>query len=151
MARKASKTSNNSSLPEVILGTELPDDPAPFSPSNSRRSTPASHQYPDPNPLPTIEPTIEPQPIQSTSERVNWTIEMTEALVETIYGVFKAGKAADNGFKKEAWLEASNAVIRVYQGPIGVGISASQCKNKWGDLKEKWKHWLVLSKQSGFG
>ena len=76
---------------------------------------------------------------------------MTEALVETIQGVFKAGKAADNGFKKEAWLEASNAVIRVYQGPIRVGISASQYKNKQGDLMEKQKHWLVLSKQSGFG
>ncbi len=60
---------------------------------------------------------------------------MTEALVECIYRVFKDGKAADNGFKKEAWFEASAAVMRVYRGPLVIGWD--KCKNKWGDLKEK--------------
>ena len=36
---------------------------------------------------------------------------MIEALVECIYGVWKDGRAADNGFKKEAWIKASNAVM----------------------------------------
>ena len=60
---------------------------------------------------------------------------MLEALVECIYSVFKDGKAADNGFKKESWVEALNAVMKVYKGPGEVGWD--KCKNKWGDLKEK--------------
>ena len=64
---------------------------------------------------------------------------MTEALVECIYSVFKAGKAADNGFKKESWVEASDMVLKVYRGPLGESPTWEKCKNKWGDLKEKWK------------
>ena len=58
-------------------------------------------------------------------------------------------RAAENGFKKEAWVEASIAVTRVYQGPSA--IEWDKCKNKWTDLKEKWKHWLILSEMPGFG
>ena len=74
---------------------------------------------------------------------------MIEALVECIYGVWKDGRAADNGFKKEAWIEASNAVMQVYQGSLP--IEWEKCKNKWNNLKEKWKHWLILLDMSGFG
>jgi hypothetical protein len=113
----------------------------------------------EPEPEPSIEPTIglanEPtidEPTIDTKEKaatLKWTAEMIEALVECIYGVWKDGRATDNGFKKEAWMEASNAVQRVYQGLLT--IEWEKCKNKWTDLKEKWKHWLILSEMSGFG
>jgi hypothetical protein len=61
---------------------------------------------------PTIEPTIEPAneptidgnklPQQEKAAALKWTTEMIEALVECIYEVWKDGRAADNGFKKEA-------------------------------------------------
>jgi hypothetical protein len=86
---------------------------------------------------------------QDKASQVKWTEEMTEALVECIYGVWKDGKASDNGFKKEVWIQASEAVMRAYDGPLVIGWD--KCKNKWGDLKEKWKHWLNLSEMSGFG
>jgi hypothetical protein len=98
---------------------------------------------------PTIE--LSPEPANDTKATVlKWTAEMIEALVECIYGVWKDGRASDNGFKKEVWVEASNAVQRVYRG-LPLTIEWEKCKNKWTDLKEKWKHWLVLSDQSGFG
>jgi len=62
---------------------------------------------------------------------------------------FKDGRAADNGFKKEAFAGAAAAVEKVCTS--GASLSWDKCKKKWGDLKEKWKHWLVLSEMSGFG
>ena len=59
-------------------------------------------------------------PQQEKAAALKWTTEMIEALVECIYGVWKDGRAADNGFKKEAWVEASKAVKRVYQGPLAI-------------------------------
>jgi hypothetical protein len=108
----------------------------------------------EPEPEPLIEPIIKlaNEPTIDAKEKaavLKWTAEMIEALVECIYRVWKDGRAADNGFKKEAWMEASNAVQRVYQGPLT--IEWEKCKNKWTDLKEKWKHWLILSEMSGFG
>jgi hypothetical protein len=104
---------------------------------------------PSPNPL--DEPTIDANkvPQHEKAAALKWTAEMIKALVECIYGVWKDGRSADNGFKKEAWVEASNAVQRVYQGLLT--IEWEKCKNKWTDLKEKWKHWLILSDMSGFG
>ena len=73
---------------------------------------------------------------------------MIEALVGCIYGVWKDGRATDNGFKKEAQIEASDALSRVYQSPLV--IEWEKCKNKWTDLKEKWKHQLILLEMSSF-
>lgn len=30
-------------------------------------------------------------------------------------------------------------------------VDGGQCKNKFGNLKEKWRHWIILSETSGFG
>jgi hypothetical protein len=57
----------------------------------------------------------------NNNERMKWSAEMLEALVECVYSVFKDGRAADNRFKKESWVEASDAVMRVYKGPGVVG------------------------------
>jgi hypothetical protein len=95
---------------------------------------------PPDEPEPTIEPTIDADkpPQQEKVAAIKWTIEMIEALVECIYGVWKDGRAIDNGFKKEAWVEASIAITWVYRGLMA--IEWDKCKNKWIDLKEKWKH-----------
>jgi hypothetical protein len=37
----------------------------------------------------------------NNNERMKWSAEMLEALVECVYSVFKDRKAADNKFKKE--------------------------------------------------
>ena len=85
---------------------------------------------------PTIDEPTTNKPIpQEKSAQIKWTAEMIKALVECIYGVWKDGRAADNGFKKEAWIEASNAVMQVYQGSLP--IKWEKCKNKWNNLKEK--------------
>ena len=56
------------------------------------------------------------------------TVEMIKALVKCIYKVQKDSKATNNKFKKEAWIEASNAVQQVYQGLLT--IKWEKCKNK---------------------
>jgi Myb/SANT-like DNA-binding domain len=105
---------------------------------------------PEPSIKPTIDETTTDKPTQQEKvAAIKWTAEMIEALVECIYRVWKDGRAANNGFKKEAWVEASIAVTRVYQGPLA--IEWDKCKNKWTDLKEKWKHWLILLEMSSFG
>jgi hypothetical protein len=43
---------------------------------------------------------------------------MIEALIECIYKVWKDSRAANNRFKKEAWIKASDAVSKVYQGTL---------------------------------
>jgi hypothetical protein len=82
-------------------------------------------------------------------DRFIWSIEMTTALIEFIYNSFKDGKLSDNGMKKELWLQCSNEVNKVSNGKY---MPWEKCKNKWNsDIKEKWKHWTILSEQSGFG
>jgi hypothetical protein len=121
---------------EVILG---PPENVEIEPSSTR----------PPSPDPSDEAPVDDSIGQDKSLQLKWSAEMIEALAEYIYGVWKDGRAADNGFKREVWIEAANVVARVYQGSLPV--TYDKCKNKWGDLKEKWKHWLVLSDQSGFG
>jgi hypothetical protein len=51
--------------------------------------------------------------------------------------------------KKELWYRAA---IRVNTVCRGFTVPWDKCKNKWGsDIKEKWKHWVMLSEMSGFG
>ena len=42
-------------------------------------------------------------------------------------------------------------VVRVTREPMISSITWEKLKNKWGDLKEKWKHWELLLGMSGFG
>jgi hypothetical protein len=74
---------------------------------------------------------------------------MVEVLVEYIYGTFKKGRLSDNGMKKELWIAAEIEVNKVCPGKQ---VSWDKVKNKWGsDIKEKWKHWVLLLEMSGFG
>lgn len=86
----------------------------------------------------------------SDTSRIKWTIEMTEALAESLYEQFKAAKDTDaGGFKDEAWPPVVDAVNAVNCSEILV--DKDMCHNKWGWFKDKWKLWKVLSGMSGFG
>lgn len=97
-----------------------------------------------------------PLPLQSTEDnrdsedkRITWSLAMVETLVEYVYRAFKKGRLSDNGMKKELWIEAAIEVNKVCQGKE---VFWDKVKNKWGsDIKEKWKHWVLLSEMSGFG
>jgi hypothetical protein len=146
MAPKRGFKTSKTPYTAVILGPET-DKLAPCSPpATYDADTPPS---PDPfDTLPLVDE-IASIPIEQSNERITWSDEMTEARIEWLYSVFKDGRAADNGFKKEAFAGAVAAVEKVCTS--GASLSWDKCKNKWGDLKEKWKHWLVLSEMSGFG
>jgi hypothetical protein len=74
---------------------------------------------------------------------------MVETLVEYVYGAFKKGRLSDNGMKKELWIAAAIEVNKMCQGKE---VFWDKVKNKCGsDIKEKWKHWVLLSEMSGFG
>ena len=155
MGRHTKRTPTKASLalehlPEIILGFES-DELAPTSP-------PADIPSPPPN----LPPNLPPSSNQSTpsleelddkptkERRINWSIEMVEQLVEVIHAKFLQGQGGDNGFKRETWIEAARKVQGVTRGPSD-NITWDRCKNKWGDLKGKWKHWVKLSEMSGFG
>jgi hypothetical protein len=112
----------------------------------------AESSYPEP-----LSPTQPTQPTQEEIEteddkdtdRLVWSEEMLEQLVEELYDVFIKGGGADNSFKKSTFQSAAKKVREVYKGKLD--ITYAKCKNKWADLKRKWHHWVILSKQSGIG
>src|SRR5271156_3396849 len=82
-------------------------------------------------------------------EKLFWTEEMMEMLVDGLYEVFEKGGAADNSFKKATFEQVAEKVRKAYKGSIRV--TQQHCKNKWADFKAKWSHWKFLGEQSGFG
>jgi hypothetical protein len=67
----------------------------------------------------------------TTPTQLSWTLEMKEALLETLLEQCRAGKRADSGFKKEAWVEVIQKVqaVIIRQSPPLI-LTVSQCKSK---------------------
>jgi hypothetical protein len=76
-----------------------------------------------------------------------WTPEMQEALLVTLLDQCKAGKRADSGFKKEAWVVVLIAVQTISPSLI----SDRQVKSRVDWFKSLWKEWCALEDNSGFG
>jgi hypothetical protein len=55
---------------------------------------------------------------------------MKEALLETLLEQCRAGKRADSGFKKEAWLEVIQKVQATIRQSPPLILSVAQCKSK---------------------
>jgi hypothetical protein len=55
---------------------------------------------------------------------------MKEALLETLLEQCRAGKRADSGFKKEAWVEVVQKVQAVIRQSPPLILTVSQCKSK---------------------
>ena len=87
--------------------------------------------------------------VEIKEEKLTWTEEMMEQLVDRLYDVFERGGAADNSFKKATFELAAEHVRKAYKG--SVRVTPQHCKNKWQDLKGKWSYWKLLGEQSGFG
>jgi hypothetical protein len=165
------KVSENSALyatdDTIILGLEDPivePNQALGTPILNPSSTPPASSIDDQpcplRPLTETTATVIPTVLDTTEvdtasqadakeERVVWSEEMVEQLVETLQEVFEEGGAADNSFKKVTFEQAAINVNRLYRGLVRV--SHQQCKNKWQDLKSKWAYWKLLAGMSGFG
>jgi hypothetical protein len=130
--------------PVITLGVPELDELAPSSPPDSTQNH-ESTPLPDDN----SNPSEAEEATQKRALGIRWSAEMEEALVEYLYKVWLDGRASDNGFKKEIFMETAMAVNRVAGGILEVNWD--KCKNKWGYYKEKWKHWMILSQMSGFG
>ena len=76
-----------------------------------------------------------------------WTPEMQEALLVTLLDQCRAGKRADSGFKKEAWV----VVLIAVQAISPSSISDRQVKSRVDWFKSLWKEWCALEDNSGFG
>jgi hypothetical protein len=129
------------SLPAITLGPESVETLFPYPTTRSRSIS----LTPEPSTL-----NINDTGKGGKEKRINWTTEMIEQLVEVVHCVFMTGEGSDNGFKKETWIEAVTQVCKVARDSSNL-ITWDRCKNKWGDLKGKWKHWVKLSEMSGFG
>jgi hypothetical protein len=78
---------------------------------------------------------------------LRWTHEMQEALLVTLLDQCRAGKRADSGFKKEAWVAVLVAVQAITTSPI----NEKQAKSRIDWFKSMWKEWCALEDNSGFG
>ena len=91
---------------------------------------------------------------------------MKEALLETLLEQCRAGKRADSGFKKEAWVEVVRKVQGVIRQSLLPILTVAQYKSKADQVskeelyyyntntiqfKSMQKEWNTLSNQSGFG
>jgi hypothetical protein len=76
--------------------------------------------------------------VEVKKEKLVWSEEIMEQLVNTLYKVFEKGEAADNSFKKAIFELAAHNVEKVYKKVLKVIYQ--QCKNKWGDTKAKWAY-----------
>jgi hypothetical protein len=84
------------------------------------------------------------------AERISWSDEMAEQLVEVVHAKWEeAPGACDNGMKRETWHEGADRANRVRRS--GAVVTWDKAKNKWGDLKIKYRHFVKLSQMSGFG
>jgi hypothetical protein len=130
-------------MPEITLGEQDPHELASL-------SLPYV-EYPEPPALPAKAPLTELAEESEVEDDkvVIWSEEMLEQLIEVLYDVFVKGGGADNSFKKSTFQSAAKNVRTVYKGKMD--ITYEKCKNKWADLKRKWLHWIILSKQSGIG
>ena len=72
---------------------------------------------------------------------------MQEALLVTLLDQCRAGKRADSGFKKEAWVVVLIAVQTISPSLI----SDRQVKSRVDWFKSLWKEWCALEDNSGFG
>ena len=75
---------------------------------------------------------------------------MTKALVEVVHQKWQeAPGACDNGMKRETWHIGADQANRVRR--TGAPVTWHKAKNKQGDLKTKYRHWVKLLDMSGFG
>jgi hypothetical protein len=88
---------------------------------------------------------------QSNSKRstLTCTADMHRALLEGLLEQCRAGKRADSGFKKEAWVTILPAVQAAYIGPIQIHVLQLKSRIDW--CKAVWKEWCSLEDNSGFG
>jgi hypothetical protein len=168
-ARKCATKAPDSNAP--IATISLGEKETPMVPTAPPSSTLAAESYP-------LEPQLSPAtkavppsndtkdaaaPMNSTQpepqangeekgvkeEKLSWTEEMMEMLVDMLYEVFEKGGASDNSFKKTTFELAAGRVAKAYKG--SVKVTQQHCKNKWQDIKGKWAYWKLLGEQSGFG
>ena len=58
--------------------------------------------------------------VEVKEEKLVWSEEMIEQLVDTLYEVFEKGGAADNSFKKATFELAVHNIRKVYKGALKV-------------------------------
>jgi hypothetical protein len=148
--KRAPKAFNSIPLPnaitlgeeETLIATITPPNPSPVAatvcplepliPTSSRQLLPSNDTQ---EALPLQDDTQQAQANGDEErefvvvvEKLLWSEEMLEQLVEVLYSVFEEGGAADNSFKKSTFEKASHEVRKVYKG--AVRVTPTHCKNK---------------------
>lgn len=77
----------------------------------------------------------EPGKEKGKEPALDWSEEMKEQLVDTLFEVFEAGGRSDNSFKRAIFEQAAKNVRKAYKGTVTV--TADKCKNKWAGFKKK--------------
>jgi hypothetical protein len=99
----------------ITLGVPEPDELAPSSPHDS-----AQNHESTPLPDDDSDPSEAEEATQKRAPGIRWSVEIEEALVEYLYKVWLNGRASDNRFKKEIFIETAIAVNRVTRGRLEV-------------------------------
>ena len=81
------------------------------------------------------------------SQRAKWTTAQHHILLDGIIDAIKMGKAADNGYKKEAWEQIKKDVNERFNTTYDI----PQLKTAFKGLKAKYQTVKKLLDQSGFG
>jgi hypothetical protein len=152
--RTAKAPDSNASITTIMLGEEETPTTPPSRTPIVESSYPINPSFIESDPLDPLPSRAAPPPSNTRDTEVKddklfWTEEMMEILIDVLYEVFEQGGASDNSFKKSAFELAAARVTKAYKGVVRV--TQQHCKNKWQDIKGKWAHWKFLGDQSGFG
>jgi hypothetical protein len=63
-------------------------------------------------------------------KRAEWTAEQEKTLIRTLLAESRAGKKAENGFKKASWEQARNKINQAHR----VSYDITQLKSKWSSV-----------------
>ncbi|KAG6944965.1 hypothetical protein JG688_00016809, partial [Phytophthora aleatoria] len=79
--------------------------------------------------------------------RASWDLEMDIFLIEAMTDQAKAGKRADSGFKKEAWVAVHEAINEQFSKELTI----QQIKTRVQTLKSEYTTISHMQQASGFG
>lgn len=77
----------------------------------------------------------------SSYQNAAWTEEKRQKLIDFMVQHHHTSEAEGGSAKKEQWIALSRVIGE---------MTPDQCKNKWGDLKMKYRQWKELERQPSF-
>lgn len=79
-----------------------------------------------------------------------WTPRMEEKLFASLVEMIRAGKRAENRYKKEAWTHCVTKIKEVMDESLRPSLDIKKCKSKVDINKQQYREFCFLLQKSGW-